>query len=272
MCDTMPLLPSPMDTLQLERFIQDTPPNALALFSAAKRSVGQQPQPNARNVEAGFNMDSVAEKAESLINNFRRISDGVHRPLYWQELYLYFDAIDIKIEGPAYLFYVLCHISKINSNRFVEIEQFSRMWISRNTERVICMPKSRDVIDCLTLEDQEWFGLGPFGRDSLTNWYHPILVHTLNALRSEFQHAAETARAVRKAAFINPPVLCSESSQNTSTRPLEPELFSKPLLSFVPMEPRCKLYLATNLSSRRFYSSCVSIEIIPQVLQRSRTL
>ncbi len=68
-------------------------------------------------------------------------------PMYWPDLALYFDPVDIHAEGAGFLFQVIRCLVKQNFEKRLEIESCVKEWMSSNLGRLASIPPVPDVLD-----------------------------------------------------------------------------------------------------------------------------
>jgi hypothetical protein len=108
--------------------------------------------------------EEIRCKAATLRDEFPDIARNISKPLSsWFELYDYFDAVDLWREGPAFLFYVLNHISNENrvldhdleESKHAEIRHWAKLWTEANVKRVLSIPTTQDIISVFDASEQE---------------------------------------------------------------------------------------------------------------------
>lgn len=99
-----------MEKAMPESFYHDVPAYHPAVFSTNNgehefRSASNPPPPVIARSDIAI---EIQRKANNLRNKLPSIAATISEPLgNWKELYKYFDAHDIQVEGPAFLYYVL---------------------------------------------------------------------------------------------------------------------------------------------------------------------
>jgi hypothetical protein len=151
---------SPDTLTSMPRSWYDVPESAAAIFSTRnqtlqkRRLVDPLPPPVIRSEL----LVDVQNKAALLRHQFPDLILQVRTPQTWNDLYRYFDGVDLWTETPTFLFHVITSIS--NTNKAIEHEQsvmidiFGAEWVASNEELVAHTPDSKDVATLFT--QAEW--------------------------------------------------------------------------------------------------------------------
>lgn len=104
------------------------------------------------------------------------VAAGLKTPSSWFDLYSFFDAVDLWVEGPVFLYFVLTHISRDNQiatqcpfalRQQALIFQFTRDWVYRNADRVANLPNELDLTTLLSQSEMDHTRRFTEGRGSL---------------------------------------------------------------------------------------------------------
>jgi hypothetical protein len=139
----------------------DLPDSALALFSTRnstrpKRAL-KAPYP-VRTIRDTPHVD-ISQRESLLRLDFPTIVRSVVAPKKWEDVWQYFDAYDLWIDGPQFCFYVLAHMAKTNAlyhTQFTnEIEHWAVNWVYYNKQKVLTYPPKADLVVLFEAEEAE---------------------------------------------------------------------------------------------------------------------
>ena len=187
---TLPPIPGAIPSA----FFSEIPPQSLAIFSTSlsTRPFRYLPNPAPPHVVRSGNDNDIKNKAWSLLHTYHEVTESIFTPpAAWQDLYHYFDAMDIWTEGAGFLFHVLGFIVKINWTRFKCLRTYADQWALTNEIRLISMPLLQaNLLNLVfTAEDDAWFDVG-----NLTTYQKNALVVVLNSHRAMLQAKHDSRR------------------------------------------------------------------------------
>jgi hypothetical protein len=147
---------APYLKLELPAKFYNVPADAPAFFSTrngtrAKRELHSPPP--APVVRSDFDQE-VKRMAELLRKELPHVAGLIRNPGSWKDLYYFFDAADLWVEGAVFLYFVISHISKENeiaqeTHRRMEqnaiIFQYAGNWVSTNADRIANLPAEADL-------------------------------------------------------------------------------------------------------------------------------
>jgi hypothetical protein len=119
-----------------------TPPNGVCAFSTQnghfpKRQLPQGEQWPLQIMRSDLQHD-IQKKAKTIAKQFPALARGITPIDNWYHLYKYWDAVDIWVEGPHFLFYVLQCLGMVNKELDEEqprvINAFAQEWVAGNEE------------------------------------------------------------------------------------------------------------------------------------------
>jgi hypothetical protein len=126
-------------------------------------------------------------------------------PTAWPDLYHYFDATDLWMEGAGFLFHVLGYIVKVNLTKLNFLDNFAREWAFLNEARLANMVPRQDMLSLLqTPYDHAWFD------------YSNMTSHDKEILNAVLYHHCEVFQAKRISAPVvghNEPVQVAVEAQ-----------------------------------------------------------
>ncbi|QSZ36662.1 hypothetical protein DSL72_006543 [Monilinia vaccinii-corymbosi] len=130
------------------------------------------------NVTAGVNA-----KATSLRKAYPDLIRRVKKPTYWDDLYLLWDAADIQLEGPEFLYYVMHRLGAENEQldreferaQITEIYEYAQAWVTKHRKKVLSSAAGSMY---------ELFISDPSESDDFPPHCRPILSQALEAHRS----------------------------------------------------------------------------------------
>jgi hypothetical protein len=148
---------APYLKLTLPAKFYNPPADAPALFSTrngtrAKRQICSPPP--APVVRSDFDQE-VKRMAALLRKELPQVAGLIRNPSTWKDLYYFFDAVDLWVEGAVFLYYVVSHISKDNVvaqetyNRMQQnamIFQYAGNWVTENAGKIAKLPPQTDFI------------------------------------------------------------------------------------------------------------------------------
>jgi hypothetical protein len=151
--------------LDFPLFYYDLPPQAPSVFSTCggtrPKRVLSEPYPAIviRSTYPSATDDlQIRLRAQSLLTEFPRICRQIREtPNNWHDLYKYFDGVDLFVEGPQFLWYVIHKI--IDHNKSCEVEQYSEIdkfayqWMAAHQALVLKEAKEPETKDIIALFD-----------------------------------------------------------------------------------------------------------------------
>ena len=136
----------------------DLPPHAPSVFSTCggtrPKRVLSEPFP-AIVIRSTYPTASddfqIRLRAQSLLREFPRICRQIRKvPNTWHDLYEYFDGVDLFVEGPQFLWYVIHKIIDHNNScevaQYSVIDEFARQWIASHQALVLNEPETKDIM------------------------------------------------------------------------------------------------------------------------------
>lgn len=134
--------------------------------------------------------EAVSARAEALETEFPKFIRSVDPPRSWEDLYRYFDAYDLYLEGVDFCFHVITQIGKRNVYLSAlyekEISDYAREWVSYHRDEVVRNPEVGNLTRLFSTAELE-------GLETLTNFHMHSLVNKLDFFRRHLM-----------AQFINP--------------------------------------------------------------------
>jgi hypothetical protein len=127
----------------------------------------------------------IKRKAAKLREEFPEIIRSIKKPTTWDDLYYLWDAADIQIESPDFLYYVLHCIGAENeqldkesdARRMKEIDSFAREWIAGNSSGLLNVtPGSLFNIFCTDEDISELKSIEKSALQISLRKYHGLLV------------------------------------------------------------------------------------------------
>jgi len=156
----------------MPREFYNLPKDAPALISShfGKHPKRELADPPPAPIARSDGPDDIVRKANYFRKQFPIFSRKIRALTTWEQLYHFFDAYDLQLEGPAFLFYVINHLANENfamdrdeawlNSRELAIEKKNEMnkwagqWVAANTERLASVPNStEDLTTIFTPED-----------------------------------------------------------------------------------------------------------------------
>jgi hypothetical protein len=139
-------------------FYYDLPTQAPSVFSTCggtrpKRALSE-PYPAIvirSTYPTATNDFQIRLRAHSLLTEFPRICRQIREtPNNWHDLYKYFDGVDLFVEGPQFLWYVIHKIIDYNNScevvQYSEIDKFAYQWIAAHQDLVLKEPETKDIM------------------------------------------------------------------------------------------------------------------------------
>ncbi|ESZ92393.1 hypothetical protein SBOR_7201 [Sclerotinia borealis F-4128] len=150
-----------------------------------KRGVVENQRVN-RILHTNVNAD-IHAKVASLRKIYPELIRDVKKPTNWDDLYWLWDAADIQLEGPEFLYYVMHQIGDENEQldrnfdwRKQEIEDYAKSWVIRNRELALnAVAGSMYRLFCSDPDEIDDFD----DFDDFDQKLKPILINTLEAHR-----------------------------------------------------------------------------------------
>lgn len=147
---------APYLKLTLPAKFYNVPADAPAMFSTrngtrAKRQLFT-PSP-APIVRSDFDGE-VKRMAALLRKELPQVAGLIRNPGAWKDLYYFFDAVDLWVEGAVFLYYVISHISKDNElahESYIRMHQnamifhYAANWVTNNADRIAPLPTETDL-------------------------------------------------------------------------------------------------------------------------------
>lgn len=186
----LPPIPGPLPP----SFFTDIPRGSPAIFSTLLGTKPFRPIPHPVPVHAirSGSENDIRDKSCSLFKRYPTIAESIMTPpTAWPDLYHYFDATDLWMEGAGFLFHVLGYIVKVNVTKLNFLENFAREWAFLNETRLANMVPRQDMLNSLqTPDDHAWFGYG-----NMTS-------HEKEILNAVLYHHCEVFQAKRSSAPV----------------------------------------------------------------------
>ena len=177
----------------------DVPEACLAIFSTncgaiAKRQLPDPPPPSI--VRSDIDGD-IQRKATALWQEFPVQIQHVRCPLAWEDLYTYFDAVDLWTEGPEYLFEVIRYIGyqnytidrEANLEIQLEIYKWAGEWVRLNEHKLRQVPERADLPSLFN--DTEWNEVAGMKQEEFTTLVAALHYHRHLLNLEQENHAAE---------------------------------------------------------------------------------
>ncbi|OAF57847.2 hypothetical protein VC83_05628 [Pseudogymnoascus destructans] len=136
------------------------PLNAPAFFSTNLRSraIRLVPKPAPQYAVRTNDPNDIYERANSYRDKY---PDFVHTiqslPIAWDDLYTYFDPLDIWMEGAGFCFHVIHRLAGTNIEKRRQIESFVNEWSVVNLAKLARVPPNTPVIAAFEPEDYQYF-------------------------------------------------------------------------------------------------------------------
>lgn len=209
---------APYLKLSLPAKFYNVPADAPALFSTkngarAKRQLYNPPP--APVVRSNFD-DEVKRMASLLRKELPQIADQIRNPTSWKDLYYFFDAVDLWVEGAVFLYFVISHISKENvvtqdaQNRMHQnaaIFRYAGTWVAENSDRLAKLSPETDFLALF----------GPAQRDDIRNFGHYELEAMKEAIRFHHMRLRDRTNNLSRVPCTEPAYL----PMHTSAHPMQ---------------------------------------------------
>ena len=80
-----------------------------------------------------------------------QVAGFIRNPTSWKDLYYFFDAVDIWVEGAVFLYFVVSHIAKDNlmhhrMQQDAMVFQYAGKWVTDNADRLAKLPTETDFL------------------------------------------------------------------------------------------------------------------------------
>lgn len=144
------------------------PPNAPSLFSTNLRSraVRYVPIPAPQYAVRTNDPNDIYERANFYRDKYPEFVHSIQSlPIAWEDLYTYFDPLDIWMEGAGFCFHVIHRLAAVNIEKRRQIESFVNEWTRVNLAKLARVPPNTPVIAAFEPEDYKYFdfeNLRPF--------------------------------------------------------------------------------------------------------------
>jgi hypothetical protein len=197
--ENIPLPPHPGLLEDPDNFCRKIPKDSRALFSThgGTRPVRSLPDPSPpRVLRTGLyesHESDVRKKAFFLLRTYPDIAQTiVIPPVSWEDLYHYFDGMDIWTEGAWFLFCVLGDITRVNLTRVAEIEVYCDAWVRENEMRLMSLPELQQSTlgSVFSINDHAWFDV-----DNMTRHEKTVLATKINSRRATLLEAQASLQA-----------------------------------------------------------------------------
>ncbi|KFY48446.1 hypothetical protein V495_01325 [Pseudogymnoascus sp. VKM F-4514 (FW-929)] len=140
----------------------DFPPNAPAFFSTSfgSRAVRLVPNPAPQYAVRTNDPNDIYERANFYRDKYPEFVHSIQSlPIAWEDLYTYFDPLDIWVEGAGFCFHVIHRIAAINIEKRNQIELYVDEWAKDNLAKLARVPPDTPVIAVFELEDYQHFDI-----------------------------------------------------------------------------------------------------------------
>lgn len=143
-------------------------PNAPAFFSTnlRTRAVRLVPNPAPQYAVRTNDPNDIYDRANFYRDKYPEFVHSIQSlPIAWEDLYTYFDPLDIWMEGAGFCFHVIHRIAAINIEKKRQIESFVYEWSEANLAKLARVPPNTPVIAAFEPEDYQYFdfiNLRPF--------------------------------------------------------------------------------------------------------------
>lgn len=166
------------------------PPNAPALFSTnfRTRPVRFVPIPAPQYAVRTYDPRDVYERSNFYRDKYPEFVHTIQSlPIAWEDLYAYFDPLDIWMEGAGFCFHVIHRLAAVNIEKRRQLEYFVAYWAENNIAKLARLPLHDPVALVFESEDRQYFDL-----DGLTSYEITTLYSMLNqqcyALQPKIHH------------------------------------------------------------------------------------
>ncbi|OBT64148.1 hypothetical protein VE03_06274 [Pseudogymnoascus sp. 23342-1-I1] len=144
------------------------PPNALAFFSTnfGSRAARLIPNPAPQYAVRTNDPNDICERANYYREKYPEFVHSIQSlPITWEDLYTYFDPLDIWMEGAGFCFHVIHRLAAINIEKRRHMELFVDEWVGANLAKLARVPPNTPVTAVFEPEDYQYFdfiNLRPF--------------------------------------------------------------------------------------------------------------
>ncbi|KFY66986.1 hypothetical protein V496_01816 [Pseudogymnoascus sp. VKM F-4515 (FW-2607)] len=179
------------------------PPHAPAFFSTnfGSRVVRIVPNPAPQYAVRTNDPNDIYERANFYREKYPEFVHSIQSlPIAWEDLYTYFDPLDIWMEGAGFCFHVIHRLAAINIEKKRHIESFVDEWVQANLAKLARVPPNTPVIAAFEPEDYEYFdfiNLRPFEAADICHFLAQrchALQPQLHLIREGLVSAVETDR------------------------------------------------------------------------------
>jgi hypothetical protein len=139
---------------------QNFPPNAPAVFSTNfhNRRVRFIPKPAPQYAVRTHCPIDIFEKANYFREKYPEFVYSIQQvPVAWEDLYMYFDPLDIWEEGAGFCFHVIHRLAVVNIEKRRQIELFVADWAENNFAKLARVPPHAPVTSVFGPEDYRYF-------------------------------------------------------------------------------------------------------------------
>jgi hypothetical protein len=200
-----------------KKFYDNIPRDAPALFSTKngtrqKRQLHSPPPPPV----ARSDLDQEVKRMAALLRRtLPDVASTIRNPRSWIDLYYFFDAVDLWVEGASFLYFVLSHISKDNEiaeqasikrEQNAIIFQYAGNWVAENADRIAKLPSDMDFTKFFTQSDKDQiygFRTGELEVMKEALRFHHDHLRGRQNLAAEAQHAATPQHPVSHPAQLS---------------------------------------------------------------------
>jgi hypothetical protein len=267
MSTTGPLAAHARQYLELtlpKKFYDNIPHDAPALFSTKngsreKRQLQSPPPPPV----ARSDLDHEVKRMAALLRKtLPDVASTIRNPSSWIDLYYFFDAVDLWVEGAPFLYFVLSHISRDNEiaqqvsikrEQDAIIFQYAGNWVAENADRIAKLPSDMDFTKFFTPSDKDQ--IYGFSASELEVMKEALRFHH-DRLRGRHNLAAEAQRAATPQHPVSHPAQLIQQGFAPimqHARPMGPQPF--PALD---REDQCHKIMPGKLSKEAFRHSAES--------------
>ncbi|OBT83261.1 hypothetical protein VE02_07603 [Pseudogymnoascus sp. 03VT05] len=144
------------------------PANAPAFFSTnfGSRAIRLVPKPAPQYAVRTNDPNDIYERVNFYRDKYPNFVHSIQSlPIAWEDLYTYFDPLDIWMEGAGFCFHVIHRLAAINIEKTRQIESFVNEWSAANLAKLARVPPSAHILAALGPEDHQYFdfaNLRPF--------------------------------------------------------------------------------------------------------------
>jgi hypothetical protein len=136
------------------------PPNALAVFSTnfQNRPVRFVPNPAPQYTVRTYCPTDIFEKAKYYREKYPEFVHSIQQlPVVWEDLYTYFDPLDIWEEGAGFCFHVIHRLAAVNIEKRRQMEFFVADWSENNYAKLARVSPHAPVTSVFGPEDYNYF-------------------------------------------------------------------------------------------------------------------